>query len=109
MDRVVEVLRLDHVVLLVATQAMLRAEGGGELDVAAGGERIERMRQVGRDRCGMREQSNAPAFERRPQGGFGDKAVDAEFHGGYALRKFERKAIGMMEIRLSGRMRQCPI
>ena len=81
MDRIVEVLRLDHVVLLVAAQAMLRTEGGGDLDVAACGQRIERMRQVGRDRSGMREQGDAPAVKRRPQSRFGDKAVDAEFHG----------------------------
>jgi hypothetical protein len=29
----------------------------------------------------MRQQGDAPAVKRRPQGGFGDKAVDAEFHG----------------------------
>ena len=37
MHRIVEVLRLHHVVLLVAAQAMLWTEGGGELDVTAGG------------------------------------------------------------------------
>ena len=109
MHRIVEVLRLDHVVLLVAAQAMLRTEGGRDLDIAAGGQRIERMRQVGRDRSGMREQGDAPAVKRRSQSGFGDKAVDAEFHGCYGLGQFKRKAIGMMEIRLAGRMRQRPI
>jgi hypothetical protein len=29
----------------------------------------------------MRQQSDAPAMKRRAQRGFGDKAVDAEFHG----------------------------
>ena len=109
MDRIVEVLRLDHVVLLVAAQAMLRTEGGGDLDVAASGQSIERMRQVGRDRSGMRQQGNAPAGKRRPQRGFGDKAVDAEFHGCHGLGQFKRKAIGMMKVRLAGRMRQRPI
>ena len=80
MRRIVEILQLDHVVLLVAAQSMLRTEGGRELDVAARGQRIERVRQVGGDRSGMREQSDAPAVKRRPQRGFGDKAVDAEFH-----------------------------
>jgi len=49
-DRIVEVGRLDHVVLLVAAQAMLRTERSDELDIAAGGERIERMCQVLRHR-----------------------------------------------------------
>ena len=97
--RIVEVRRLDHVVLLVAAQAMLRTERGDELDVAACGQRIERMRQVFRDRSGMREQCNAPALERRAQSGFGDQSVDAKFHGRHAGGKFMRKAIGMMEIR----------
>ena len=81
MHRVVEVRRLDHVVLLVAAQTMLRTERGGELDVAARGQRIERVRQVLRDGSRMREQCNAPAVERRAQRGFGDKSIDAKFHG----------------------------
>ena len=84
MHRIVEVRQLDHVVLLVAAQAMLRTERGAELDVAACGQRIERMRQVFRDRSRMREQRHALARERRAQGGFGDKPVDAEFHDGTA-------------------------
>ncbi len=84
MHRIVEVRRLDHVVLLVAAQAVLRTEGSGELDVAACGERVERMRQVLRDRRRMREQRHALARERRAQRGFGDKPVNAEFHDGTA-------------------------
>ena len=107
--RIVEVRRLDHVVLLVAAQAVLRAERGGELDVAAGGQRIERMRQVLRDRGGMREQRHAPARERRAQGRLSEQAIDAEFHDGTRRSKLERKAIRMMEVGLAGRMRQRPI
>ena len=59
--RILEIRRFDHVVLLVPAQPMLRAEGGADLYVAAGGERIERMRQVFRDGCGMREQRDALA------------------------------------------------
>ena len=44
--RIVEVRRLDHVVLLVAAQAMLRTEGGADLHVAACRQRIERVRQI---------------------------------------------------------------
>jgi hypothetical protein len=46
MHRIVEVRRFDHVVLLVAAQAMLRTESGGDIDVAASGQCIERVRQV---------------------------------------------------------------
>ena len=41
--RVVEICRLDHVVLLVAAQPMLRAEGGGELYIFQQSQRIEGM------------------------------------------------------------------
>ena len=78
--RIFEIRRLDHVVLLVAAQTMLRAERGGDLDVTASGQRIERMRQVSGDRSGMREQRYALVVERRAQGGFGDKPIDAESH-----------------------------
>ena len=57
----------------------------------------------------MREQRDAPALERRAQLWFGDEPVDAEFHDPDARRKFERKAIGMMEIRLARRMLERPI
>ena len=107
--RIVEVGRLDHVVLLVAAQAVLRAERGGELDVAAGGQRIERMGQVARDRGGMGEQRHAPALQRRAQGRVGEQPVDAEFHGASAVGSSQRKAIGMMKVGLAWRMGQRPI
>ena len=81
MHRIAEVRRLDHVVLLVAAQAMLRAEGGADLHVAAGGQRIQCVRQVFGDGSGMREQCHALARERRAQGGFGDESIDAKLHG----------------------------
>ena len=105
MHRIVEVRRLDHVVLLVAAQAMLRTEGSGDLHVAACGQRIQRMRQVFRDGSGMREQRHAPAVERRAQSGFGDQSIDAKFHGCRAGRKLMRKTVRVMEVRLSGWMR----
>lgn len=55
---------LDHVVLLVAPSSMLRAEGGGELEVGQGGGRVEAVRQVGRDRGGMGRQGDAAAGQR---------------------------------------------
>ncbi len=114
MHRIVEVRRLDHVVLLVATQSMLRPEGGRDPDVAAGGERIERVGQVLRDRRRMRQQGHTPALEWRAQGGLGEEAIDAEFHGpechgALRWREFVRKAIRVMEIRLARRMSQRPV
>jgi len=81
MHRVDEAGRLDHVVLLVAAQTMLRAERGGELYVRACGQRIERMGQVLSDRSGMGEQGDTPALERRAQWGLGEQPVYAEYHG----------------------------
>ena len=79
--RVAEVRRFDHVVLLVAAQAVLRAEGGGQFEVGQGGQRVERVGEVGGDRGGMGEQGDAAAGERRAQGGVGEQAVDAELDG----------------------------
>ena len=80
--RIKKIRRLDHVVLFVTAQTVLRTECG--IDAAACGERIERMRQVRGDRRRMRQQGNALARERCPQRGIGDEAVDAELHGPYA-------------------------
>ena len=84
MHRIAEARRFDHVVLLVAAQTMLRAESSGDLQVAACRQRVERMLHISRDRSGMREQCYAPAFKRRAQTGFGEKAIDAKFHRRYA-------------------------
>ena len=46
-DRIGEIGCLHHVVLLVAAHAVLRAEGGGELDVRQGGQGVERMDESG--------------------------------------------------------------
>ena len=59
--RILEIRRFNHVVLLVPAQPMLRAESGADLYVAAGGERIERMRQVFCDGCRMGKQRDALA------------------------------------------------
>ena len=42
--------------LRARAQAMLRAERGSHLQIAQGGECIQRMRQIGRDGSGMCEQ-----------------------------------------------------
>ncbi len=77
---IVEVRRLDHVVLLVAAQAVLRAEGGGQLHVARRGQRIERMREICRDRRGMRQQRDALAGQRLAQRRLRQQTIDSVFH-----------------------------
>ncbi len=108
-QRILEIRRLDHVVLLVAAQPVLRSESGRDVELAAGEERVERMRQVDCDRGGMREQRYAFAGKRRAQGGLAEESIDAELHGRNALGQFDREAIGMMKIRLAGRVAQGPV
>ena len=82
----------DHVVLLVAAQTVLRAEGGRELQVAAGGQRIERMAEVGRDRSGMRQKRQPLTPKRRAKSRLREKAIDAEFHGSRGREKLMGEA-----------------
>jgi hypothetical protein len=44
-----ELRRLDHVVLLVAAQAMLGAKSGGNAQIGQRDQGVERVRQVGAD------------------------------------------------------------
>ena len=62
--RVGKVRRLDHVVLLVAAQAVLRTERRRQFQIGKRGQRVERMHQLARHRGGMREQRDALAGER---------------------------------------------
>ncbi|MNG37096.1 hypothetical protein D3C84_1243390 [compost metagenome] len=59
---------------------MLRPEGGGQVQIRMAGDRIQRMGQVGRDRGRMRQQGQTAAFQLGGERGFGQQAVDAEFH-----------------------------
>ena len=68
---------LDHIVLLVAAQAVLRTERGGQVE-AGGGERVEAVGQVAGHRRRMREQRDALAFERLAQFRVGEQPVDSE-------------------------------
>jgi hypothetical protein len=77
---IVEVRRLDHVVLLVAAQAMLRTEGRRQSDVAARGQCIERMGQVMGERRGMGEHGHALSLKRRAQCRVREQSIDAELH-----------------------------
>jgi hypothetical protein len=87
---------------------MLRPERGSDLDVAAGGHASSEC-----VRSAVTEAGCASSATRRPASG-ARKAGSAirrsmpnfMVHG---RRKFERKAIGVMEVRLAGWMRQGPI
>ena len=83
--------QFDHVVLLVAAQPVLRTEGRGDLQIAAGEQAIERMREVFGDRSRMREQGHAPAGQRGTQSGVGEQPIDAEPHGGDAAASVSAK------------------
>ncbi len=89
--RIVVVRRLHHVVLLVAAQAVLGAEGGGQVHPGQGGQGVQRMGQVRGDRGRMGQQRHAPSFQRRPQGGVGDEAIDAELHASSGARTSQTK------------------
>ncbi len=78
--QVAELAGLDHIVLLVATQAVLRAESGGEAHAFELCHGIERVLQRRGDGSGMREQRHAPAREARGKRAIRAQAVDAELH-----------------------------
>jgi len=65
-SRIAFVLGLDHVVLLVALEPVLRTEGARHVD-ARGDQRIERMDKVLGNRSRVRHERDALAFERGTQ------------------------------------------
>ncbi len=77
MDRVGEILRLHHIVLLIAPEAMLGAERGAEVE-AHGRQSIEAVGEVAGHRGGVREQRDALAFERPAKSRVGEQPVDSE-------------------------------
>ncbi len=77
---IVEVGRLDHVVLLVATQAVLRPERRGQLHVAQRGQRIERMCEIRSDRRRMRQQRDPLAGQRLAQRRLRQQTIDSVLH-----------------------------
>ena len=71
---------LDHVILFVALEAMLRAKGAGDIE-ARRDQGIEAVRQVFRNRRRMSDQRDALSFERLAQFGVCQQAIDTVFHG----------------------------
>ncbi len=74
------VLRLDHVVLLVAAQPMLRAERRAQTYVAERRQRIEGMDEVACYGSGVRQQSHAPSRQRLAHLGLFEQSVDSKPH-----------------------------
>ncbi len=66
---------------------MLRTERGADADVASGGERIERVSEIGRDGGRMREQRDALAGKRRAERFVFKQTIETEFHGASSYAK----------------------
>jgi hypothetical protein len=81
MHRIGKVRRLDHVVLFVSAQAMLRTECGNQVDVRECCDGVERVNQIPRYGCRMRQQCHAASRQRLSQRRFFQETIDAEFHG----------------------------
>ena len=87
MHRIAEIRRLDHVVLLVAAQPVLRTESRGDVETADGAQCVERMFEIRRHRSRMRQQRNAPAFELALQFHVAQQAVDSELDHELSLQR----------------------
>ena len=77
---IVERRRLDHVVLLVAAQSVLRAERRSYLDIGKPGQDVERMRELCGHGGGMREHSDAFAVQGFAEHGLRAQAIDSKLH-----------------------------
>ena len=130
---VVVVRRFDHVVLLVAAQAVLGTEGGDDAKIANSRERIERVREIARHRCRVSEQRDAAAGQRLAQRRLFQETIKAESHRvllanpvltwrlaakaertllfacGSIPRQCKGETVRMMEVGLAGRMRERPV
>ena len=81
--RILRVRRLDHVVLQVRAEAVLRTEDRGERPVRRGGEPIDDMAEVTVDRGGIGEHADAQAVQARR----GEQPFGAEQHGSGAVAR----------------------
>jgi hypothetical protein len=78
--RVREIRRLDHVVLLVAAQTVLRAECRGQVHVGQRGQGVERVHQVASDGGRMRQQRDTLAAQALAQCTRRQQAIQTELH-----------------------------
>ena len=91
MQRIEKIGRLDHIVLFVAAQPVLRPERGSEIDAAVH-ERIERVRQMVVDRRRVGEQRDSLFCERRAQLRLGKQTIDSKFHKSPQRVRFQKRA-----------------
>ena len=82
MHGVVVVGGLDHVVLLVAAQTVLRAERRGQLQVVECRQGVDRVFETRRHRGGVCKQRHTPARQWCAQVGVREQTVDAELDHG---------------------------
>ncbi len=80
MHRVKIVLRLHHVVFFVAAQSVLWTEGGSKPHIGEGGESVQGMDELARDRGRVRQQGDAPAMQRDAQLAFCEQTIKAGLH-----------------------------
>jgi hypothetical protein len=78
-QRIGEVLGFDHIVLLVAAQAVLWTERCAELQAGCG-ERIQSVPQIRRNGGRMGQISDTLAFQRLAQGRVGQEAIETGLH-----------------------------
>ncbi len=83
-DRIIEVRRLLHVVLLVAAQAVLRPERRRQLQAGRRRQRVERMGEIARDGGRMCQKAEALSGQRAAKFGLREEPVQTEFHTGDA-------------------------
>jgi hypothetical protein len=76
-DGISEIVGFDHIVLFVAPEAMLWAEG--RADIHAGrDERVEAVREIARHRRGVSQKRDPLTLERPEQFRIGKQTVDTE-------------------------------
>ena len=83
-DRIQKIFGFDHIVLLVAAQAMLRSKGGGQVDIIKRRQGIEAVHQFACHRSGMGKQCNPLASQRPAQIRIFDQTVYSKFHERFA-------------------------
>jgi hypothetical protein len=93
MHRVAEVRRLDHVVLLVASQPVLRSESGGDVEAPDGAQRVERVFEIRGHGSRVREQRDAPALEFPLQFQIRQQTIDAELDHDRTPKGCEQRSV----------------
>ena len=87
-DRIHEILGLDHIVLLVAPQTVLRAKGRGQVDLLKRRQGIEAVHKIACHRRGVRQQCHAFSRQWPTQFRLFDQPVYSEFHDRFAASIF---------------------